>query len=262
MRRGRLLDERDISGAPLAVVISESLARRRFPGHDPIGQRLHVGATDRPWYTVVGIVGDVQPDSLAVSETDAVYVTNEQWSVRRPRALARAPRARERRPHWYRPCDTPIWCVDKDQPSFGSRPWIASSLIGSRAAFALILFEAFGIVALVLAATGIYGLLSGSVTERTREIGVRSALGASRRDILDAGGSAGHGPDRSRRRDRPGGRGGGDERDGLAVLRYLAARPATYAGGSAVLIAVAALACGVPARRAASIDPAVTLRTE
>src|SRR2546430_5304636 len=82
LHRGRLLNEHDIADAPLAVLISESLAKRKFGDRDPLGQRVHVGPTDRPWYTVVGVVGDVKQVSLAVNQPDAVYIlTTQSWSV-------------------------------------------------------------------------------------------------------------------------------------------------------------------------------------
>src|SRR6266545_776111 len=188
LRGGRLLDERDRAGAPGAVLISESFAKRKFPNQTPIGQRVRVGAdvghADRPWATIVGVVGDVKQTSLAVSASDAFYTSTTQWSwvdtaqslVVRTRgdAAALAPAIRKA-----------IWSVDKDQPIV--RVATMDTLLTTSEAerhFALILFEAFGIVALVLAAVGIYGVLSGSVTERMREIGVRAALGASRRNIL------------------------------------------------------------------------------
>src|SRR6266436_1049016 len=84
LRRGRMLDQHDMAGASVAVLISESLAKRKFPGRDPIGQRLRmgpdIGSADRPWYTIVGEVGDVKQMSLAVSESDAVYITTTHWA--------------------------------------------------------------------------------------------------------------------------------------------------------------------------------------
>ena len=264
--RGRLLDERDRPGAPVAIVISESLARRKFPGRDPLGQRVRIGPDaghpDRPWDVVVGVVGDVKQASLGLSEPDAFYTTrsqwawvdNGQWLVLRTRgdAAALAPAVR-----------SAIWSVDKDQPIV--RVSTMDEVVAgseSQRHFALVLFEAFALIALLLAATGIYGVLAGSVTERTREIGVRSALGASPKDIL-----------------------GLVFRQGMALvlagvviglLAALAASralvtllfgvspfdPITYAGVIAALFGIAALACVVPARRAAGIDPAITLRAE
>ena len=79
LRRGRVLDEHDTASAPPAVLISESLALRKFPGQDPIGKRLHVGRVDLPWFNVVGVVGDVKQASLASPQSDAVYLSPSQW---------------------------------------------------------------------------------------------------------------------------------------------------------------------------------------
>jgi putative ABC transport system permease protein len=262
LRRGRLLDAHDAAGAQPAIVISESLANTKFPNQDPIGKRVHVGPTNQPWFTIVGVVGDVKQASLAASETDAVYTTPEQWYyaddtmslVVRARgdAAALAPSVRGA-----------VWSVDKDQPIM--RVATMESLLAATAAarhFALILFEAFGIVALVLAAVGIYGVLSGSVAERTREIGIRLALGAQLRDVsrLVVGqglrlalvgvaiGLAG----------------------AFAVTRLMtsllfgvsATDPATFFLVAALLTAVALLASYIPARRATKVDPMVALRYE
>ena len=184
LRRGRFLDKRDVAGASQAVVISESLAKREFPREDPIGMRLHVGPMDRPWYTVVGVAGDVKQTSLAVTDLDAVYITAEQewfeddamYLVVRTRgdALSLGPAIRKA-----------VWSADQKQVIVHVST--TDSLVAVSAAyrrFVLIVFEAFGLVALVLAATGIYGVLSGGVTERFREIAIRYALGASRDKIL------------------------------------------------------------------------------
>jgi putative ABC transport system permease protein len=274
LRRGRLLDEHDAPSwranvpaeTPQAILISESLAKRKFPGQDPIGQRVRVGPeidrADGPWHTIVGVVGDVKQTSLALSASDAFYTTPTQWQwidnvmslVVRTRgdAAALAPAIRKA-----------IWSVDKDQPIV--RVATMNELLARSEAerhFVLILFEAFGLVALLLAATGIYGVLSGGVTERTREIGVRVALGATRNDILAL-----------------------VIRQGIALTGIgiviglcgaLAASQAlvtllfgvsrldlvTYLGVIALLAGVSAVACSVPAWRAAQVDPSITLRAE
>jgi putative ABC transport system permease protein len=262
LRRGRLLNTHDVAGAPVAVVINESFAKRKFPDRDPIGQRLHLGRTDLPWYTIVGVVGDVKQTSLAVRQADAVYITptqgyfadNSMSLVVRTRgdAAVLAPAIR-----------SAIWSVDKDQPIV--RVATMDQLLVASAAerrFALILFQAFALVALVLAATGIYGLLSGSVTERTREIGVRLALGASRRDILALVARQGL---------KLTGLGivigvGGAQAASQAIVTLLfgvsRVDPITYLGVIALLMGVAVIACWVPARRAIKVDPLVALRYE
>jgi putative ABC transport system permease protein len=262
LRRGRFLNEHDIAGAPQAALITESLAQRQFPGQDAIGKRVHFARNDLPDYTVVGIVGNVRQTSLALDEPDAVYLSSEQgWFAddtlslvvrARGDAAALAPAVRDA-----------IWRVDKDEPIVRvvTMQNLRDISVAERR-FVLILFEAFSLVALVLAATGIYGVLSSSVAERTREIGVRTALGATRADILAL-----------------------VMRQGLVLTAFglliglggamLASRavasllfdvsrldPITYAGVTALLLCVAGIACFVPGRRAASIDPMQALRSE
>ena len=156
-----------------------------------------------------------------------------------------------------------VWSVDRDQPIV--RIATMDSLLATSEAerrFVLILFEAFGLVALVLAATGIYAVLSGSVTERMREIGVRVAVGASRRDIvamvirqgvrLTAIGAV------------IGMAGAMAASQGLVTLLFGVSRldPVTYLGVVAMLAGVAVIACAVPSWRAAQVEPAITLRAE
>jgi putative ABC transport system permease protein len=128
--------------------------------------------------------------------------------------------------------------------------------------FVLILFEAFGLVALVLAATGIYGVLSGSVAERTREIGIRSALGASRGNIL--GLVVRQGMTLTGLGVIIGIAGSAAASQALAAMLFGVSRldPATYFGVIALLGGVSVIACGLPARRAASVNPVEALRAE
>lgn len=262
LRRGRLLDAHDTKGAPLAVLLNESFARRRFPGQDPLGQRLRIGPDSGPWYTVVGIVGDVKQTSLEIARGDAVYLDATQWPyadrvrslvvhTEGPPALLTAKLLRA------------IWSVDKDQPV--TRVATMESLVAASAAerrFALTLFEVFGVAALALAAFGIYGVLSGSVTERRREIGVRSALGASRAHLLAL--VMGQGMSLTVLGVAVGVGAAMVASQGLASLLFdtPAVDPATYAWVIAVLLAVSAIACWLPAWRAARVDPAMTLRSE
>jgi putative ABC transport system permease protein len=266
LKAGRLLEERDRAGAPGAVVISESFARRKFPKQNPIGQRVRVGAdighADRPWATIVGVAGDVKQASLALSASEAFYTTTTQWAwVDTAQSLV--VRTRGDAALLAPAIKNAIWSVDKDQPIVQVATMDAL-LAASEAErhFVLILFEIFGVVALALAAVGIYGVLSGSVTERMREIGVRTALGASRGNILTLilrqgmtlagiGIVIGLG-------------GAAAASQYIVSMLYEVSRfdPITYFGVVALLAGVAGIACWVPAWRAAQVDPSITLRAE
>lgn len=260
LRQGRLLDEHDGAKAPLVALISEALAKRRLPGMDPVGQRLRIGAADGPLYTIVGVVGDVKQLSLAVDESDAVYVTGPQWHFA-DNTMSLAVRARSDAAALAPAVRQAVWSIDRDQPIV--RVATMADLLAASAAerrFALIVFEAFALAALVLAAAGIYGVLAGSVAERAGEIGVRSALGASREDILRLvvhegmrltafgvaiGLAAASVANRA-----------------IATLLFGVSRldPVTHLAVILLLAAVSLVACGVPARHAARLDPASALR--
>jgi putative ABC transport system permease protein len=262
LHRGRLLDEHDTANAPPAVLISESLAKIKFGDQDPVGRRVHIGPTDRPWFTIVGVVGDVKQVSLAKSQPEAVYIpTTQSWFV--DSALSLVVRAQGDAALLTPAVRQAVWTVDKDQPV--ARVATMDSLLARSAAerrFALVLFEAFGAAALVLAAVGIYSLLSGSVTERTREIGVRLALGATRRDILSL--VVRQGMKLTVLGVLVGLAGAAAASHALISLLYGVSRldPAAYLGVVALLGMVSAAACWVPAWRASRIDPSITLRAE
>jgi predicted permease len=262
LRRGRLLDQRDLAGAPPVALISESLAQRRFPGQDPIGRRVRLGPAGGPLSTIVGVVGDVKQASLAASQADAFYTTPAQWRFA-DNSMSLAVRARGDAATLAPAVRKAIWSVDKDQPI--TRIATMDELLARSAAerrFALILLETFGLVALALAAAGAYGVLSGGVTERAREMGLRLALGASRNQIIAmvlrqgitltglgvAIGLAGAAPATS----------------AVSTMLFGVSRldPMTYLGVIALLLAVSAVACWVPAWRASRVDPAITLRAE
>lgn len=259
---GRLIEVQDVEGAPISVLVSRSLATRMFPGRDPTGQRLRVGATDQPWYTIAGVVGDVKQTSLADADADAVYVPMAQWYVAN-RAMWLVVRGTGDVAQLAPALRAAIWSVDKDQPV--ARVALMGDLVAASAAsrrFALIVLEAFALAALVLAGTGIYGVLSAGVTERLREIGVRAALGATRGAILRmvvvrgvaltamgiaiglAGAFAASGA--------------------LGSLLFGVTRldAVTYLGTIATMIAVSGVACWIPAWRASRVDPTITLRAD
>jgi len=262
LRSGRWFTERDNASAPHVALISESLARSQFPHQNPIGRRLKVGPSDQPWFTIVGVVGDVKQTSLTLQQTAAVYIPSRQsWFA--DDTLSFVIRARGDAAALAPAVKNALWSVDKDQPIV--RVMTMDRMIATGEAqrrFVLILFEAFALAALLLAALGIYGVLSGSVTERTQEIGVRAALGASRRNLLvlilrDGMRLAAFGI-------VLGLAGAAAAARSLASLLYGTSPldPAAWAGVVFLLAAVAALACWLPAWRAARIDPAITLRAD
>jgi putative ABC transport system permease protein len=262
LRRGRLLNAHDVADAPPVVLISESLAKSKFPGQDPIGQRLRIGPNDGPWDTVVGVVGNVKQTSLVMNQSDAVYITTTQWLFT-DKGLWLVVRARGDAAALAPAIRNAIWSVDKDQPIV--QVATMDNLLAASAAerrFALILFEAFGIVALVLAATGIYGVLSGSVAERTREIGVRLALGASRSNILAL--VFRQGMTLTGLGVVIGLSGAVVATQAIVTLLFGVSRldPITYLGVITLLVGVSVIACWVPAWRAARVDPSITLRAE
>ena len=260
--RGRMLDAHDVAGAPRAMLINASFAKQRFPKGDAIGQRLKVGPDDGQWYTIVGVVGDVRQTSLSLGDEDAVYVTPGQWHWG-DRLMTLVVRGRGNATTLTAPIRRAIWSVDKNQPIV--RIATMDDLLALSQAnrhFALVLFEAFGVVALLLAAVGIFGVLSGGVTERLREIGVRSALGASSADILtlivrqgmtltSLGIAIGVGGSLLASR-------------ALVTLLFGVSRldPITYGGVVVLLLVVALMASWAPAWRASRVDPAITLRAE
>ena len=266
LRGGRVLNDRDTTGMPTAVLISESFANRMFPGQDAIGRRVRLGPDagheDKPWVTIVGVVGDVKQQSLALAAEDGFYIPTTQWPwaddvlslVVRTKgdAASLAPSIR-----------TAIWSVDKEQPIV--RIATMESLLNVSEAqrrFTLILLASFALVGLVLAATGIYGVLSGGVAERTREIGIRAALGASRRAIL--GLILGQGMKLAVLGVVIGLIGAILASRALVSLLFGISRldPLTYFAVIGLLLGVAAFACWLPASRAARVDPAITLRAE
>jgi putative ABC transport system permease protein len=259
--RGRAFDERDREGAPRVALINDTLARRFFPGEDPIGRRMVIdnGPRDR-FREIVGVVEDVRHDDLGGEARPQMYEPHLQAplssmtlvvrSATDPAGLAEAAR-RE------------ILVLDRDQPVSRAVPLerlVADSI--ARPRYSMLLLGAFAAVALVLATMGIYGLLSHAVAQRTHEIGIRMALGARRRDVLALVIANGMGLAMA---------GVGIGLLGaLALTRLMAGLlfqvsptdPMTLAAVSALLAGVAFLACVIPARRATRVDPMAALRCE
>jgi putative ABC transport system permease protein len=271
LRRGRYFEERDGKDSRRVVIVDERLARRFWPNRDPIGRRMYrpsnvedVMKTDEKteWLTVVGVVGEVKQEDLATSKAPvgAYYFPIDQEPVRTmtfairangdPTALAGSVRKE-------------VSAVDPELPVFAVKTmaeWTDDSLVTRR--WPMLLSMAFASIALLLSAVGLYGVLAYVVTQRTREIGIRMALGGTPRAIFDlvlgegaallvAGflvGAAG----------------------AFAIRRSIEAQlfgvrptdPGVLAIVTLVLASVALVACIIPARRATRVDPVLALNQE
>jgi len=257
VRKGRVFTDQDKADRPMVVIINETLARRYFPdGGNPIGQRLRLGPRYNP--EIVGIVADVKGSALNQQTAPAMYTSYLQIPEMKMSLVVRA----EGDPaKMIRAVEKQVWAVDKDQPMYKIRTMeqvVGESQSSSR--FTLVLLGIFAAVAMGLAAIGIYGVISYSVTQRTREIGIRIALGAERSDVLRL--VVGQGTVLAVSGVAVGLAGA------LALTRVMrsllfgvsATDPAIFAGAAAFLAAVALLASYIPARRAMAVDPTVSLR--
>lgn len=258
--RGRLFNEQDDDKAPPVAVVNDAFARTYWPGENPVGQRFQRARAGSPWMTVVGVIANARTESLSNSAVPKVYLSFYQTGGKRlaiflrgsldPAAIAETMRVR-------------IQAVDSTLPVFGARPLdetVSSALDGVR--FSVATVSLFGLTALLLAAIGIYGVMAYVVGGRTREIGIRMALGAPRAAIMRS-----------------------ILREGLQltmtgtaiglVCALIATRliadvlygvspgdPATFTMAVAALLVVALAACAIPAHRATRIDPTIALRCE
>lgn len=255
---GRDFDERDVMKAPGAVVINQEMARRYWPDETPIGQRLAVG--DGPWRTIVGVVGDVKQSGLDIETRPEMFWPYYQTPVSFATFVVRTGGDLEAMTSAVRGA---MQEIDKDLPVYDIKAVvdvISDSVAPQR--LNMLLLGIFAGLALVLAAVGIYGVMSYSVSQRTREIGIRMALGASHRNVLRL--VVGEGTILAL--------------IGVAigvVASFFLTRlmntllfgvsttdPITFVALSLLLTGVSILASLVPARRAIRVDPMVALRYE
>jgi putative ABC transport system permease protein len=259
--RGRDFNDRDTPDSTLAVIVSEKLAQHFWPNQDPIGKRLKNGSTtsDSPWREVIGVVKDVRQNDFIAEPKLQMYLNYRQLKFLAPNALV--VRTTVDPMSLALPVRNAVWAVDKDQPvsNIDTMDNIVAKAV-ARQRFSTLLLGIFATLALVLAAVGIYGVMSYSVAQRTREIGIRMALGAQRSDVLKMTVQQGM------------------KLVGLGLLigvgtafvltRLMssllfgvsATDPVTFLAIAFVLMAVAACASYIPALRATKVDPMVALR--
>jgi putative ABC transport system permease protein len=261
LESGRLLEDRDIESGQPVVVINEFLAKRHWPGVDPVGKRLKLTGSKEPWRTVVGVVKDIRERGLLLDMKPAVYVPVNQ--VNRPGADYLIARTSQDPAGMVNALRGSVWAVDADRPVAFIRTMdqLMEENVADRER-PMTLLGIFAGLALVLACIGVYGVLAYSVAQRTREIGVRMALGARPLDVTRM--ILGRGLKLSAI-----GLIAGAALAGVlgVLLRTLLfgvtpAAPLAYAGTAASLMLVALAACVIPAQRAARVDPVVALRDE
>jgi putative ABC transport system permease protein len=261
LRRGRTFTEADRDGAPPVAVVNESFAKKFFGAEDPIGRQVRLGPSSPiRQATIVGIVGDVQQYALDQAPTPQSYIPQAQDLAYGYSLFVRTMRDRA---SFERELRDVFRSVDKTQPLPSVVPleaYLKASLAQRR--FTLLLLGGFGALGLLMAAVGTYGVVSYAATLRTREVGIRMALGALPRDVLAmvlrqglvlaaAGLALG-------------------SLAALALTRVLSGLlfevdpldPAAAASVAALLAAVVAVASWLPARRATRVDPLAALRCD
>ncbi|MBI3405067.1 MAG: ABC transporter permease [Acidobacteria bacterium] len=257
--QGRELSARDVSGVPSVAVVNDAMAQKFWPGQNPIGKKFRLMHREG-WEEVVGVVGNVKHNGLGQPTSLDVYepVSQNPWGY-----LCLIIRTSGDRGALIAAVRREAQALDPDLPVHGVRPMeqVIAETVSSRK-LTLTLIGVFASVALQLAAVGIYGVMAYAVTQRTHEIGIRMALGARREDVLKL--ILGQGMALTL----------GGVFLGLAgsygltrlmtslLFSTSASDPGTFAGVSVFLIAVALLACYIPARRALRVNPIIALRYE
>ena len=265
--RGRFLDARDRADAPPVVLINETLARTFFANRDPVGRQIAMSGDGRPWMTIVGVVGDVRQDGLDATPQSEVYMPHAQftpfWRDTTLRTFTITVKTAADPAQATSIVRQQVRALDPNLPLstvMTMEEVVARSVAERR--LHMLLLGTFAAIAIILAVVGTYGVLAYQITERTREFGVRMALGAKAGDILRMVVRQGMMPALA------------GVVIGLAgatlVTRLLASLlfetepldPATFAGTAAFVLCAALIACCVPARRATQVDPSTALRAE
>jgi putative ABC transport system permease protein len=264
LKKGRLFNAQDIASSPPVTVIDEQFVKKYFPHTDPIGKRITFGArrgqTDSTWITIVGVVGHAAHEGLDAEPRIQYYFPTTQNGLRgmtvairsAGNPLSQLPAAREA-----------VHSIDRNLPlaAVNTMDKLVESSVGQRK-LSMILLGVFSVIAMLLASIGIYGVMSYSVTQRSRELGIRMALGAARSRVLAL--VVGQGMALA----------GAGVAIGLvaafALTRFLTSQlygvgatdPVTFTLVSALLVTIALLATLMPAMRATRVDPVVALRDE
>ncbi|MEP7065460.1 MAG: ABC transporter permease [Gemmatimonadota bacterium] len=261
---GRIFDERDTRDAPGRAIVSDALARKYFPGANAVGEQINVGGPgDDNAYTIVGIVGNVRYDGVAQEPSEAIYFPFVQGGMGVTPSFSVVARTREDPAEVGRLVRDAVRQIDPELAVANVRTLhelVEENVAGDR--FRTTLLAVFAALALVLAAVGIYGVMTYAVGRRSREIGIRLALGARAGEIyrlvlgeglVVAGLGVAIGLLAS-----------------VALTRVVskllfevsATDAATFIAVPVLLLAIAALACFIPARRASQVNPSVTMRTD
>jgi putative ABC transport system permease protein len=264
LRAGRDFGPQDFADkAPLVGIANEALVRQYFPGEDPLGKRIRWARDpETRWITIVGVVGDIKHFGLDLPELPALYSPYPQAAPWK-RWMSIVARTQSDPAGMAHAVKEQVWKVDSQLPltKVQTMDEVAAASFAARR-FNMLLLSIFAGLALVLAAVGIYGVMSYAVTQRTQEIGIRMALGAQASDVLKLivrngmtlaliGTAAGLA--------------GAFALTRLMTTMLFGVTPTdlgTFATVSVVLIVVAFLACYLPARRATKVDPLVALRYE